>query len=303
MSLYDGTDTSLRAGYLFNGGGFTSGSGNKAIACYTAGVKIVGFTTYSAANGQRVSFDGFVVHGTLDPTITAAAARAIFITGTPNNIYFGGVDVVHSGAEAAVTYDTTSVDVGGVIFDGGRVSTTGAKGAFQIVNSFGGTDANNPVTVQNMEIIGTDNTTNNEFNSGIWYQGSLIIRGNTIKKYHRGVNSPDSVTTRRIDRVVDGNTLIDCAFGLNGAGSGTSLAQNNRYLNCTNRANGCYLEGKLFDTVIHFQSAGIPTAGSFAVGDIAFNSSVAGGVARAWGRATTGTAHVLATDWLTWGNY
>lgn len=289
MAAYDSTDNGLRSGILFINAGRVVGAGNAAVDCYTTGLKIVDKVGFSSNQASRIKL-GCFVSGTVDATITPAAARGVHITGQPSGIDLDLFVLHGTGAtQAAVILDATGATCGDVILRG-RVEVNSDRGALQITAQFGGTDFSRPVIIDGMSVTGNSQTSG-EFNSGIWYQGNVHIRNFTANTFHRGVNNAQTTTTRRLDLVHQKVTLINCAFGCNGGGSGLLLVEGLVCQNVTTATNGCFVAGeratdKLGSATISFSSSLIPSTAfgalAWARGDFARNTLAASGAALCW---------------------
>lgn len=81
---------------------------------------------------------------------------------------------------------------------------------------------------------------------------------------------------------------------------------NNEVINCALVSSGDMLRhfgtGKSVERRSVYTVAAMPTSGHYRAGDVAFPSAPAVGQPRGWTRLTTGTTHVLGTDWVSHGN-
>ncbi|QJE74613.1 hypothetical protein HHL28_17485 [Aerophototrophica crusticola] len=258
-------DSSLRAGFLIISGGADTWTGLVAADCHHAGIKFCPDFGYSNTNGMRASFSAI--------TIARTEGYGIWCTNKPAHAVFTGYTITGS-RDAAVYIEANSHDAGGIVFGDGRVEVNGAKGGFQVSATVGGIDFNQPVTIAGaIEIVGDGDPTDNEFNSGIWCEGNVRVRGASIKGFHRGVNVREVTAGRRIDRVFESLVLEDCAFGFNAAGTGTLLATQSVFRNCATKTYGAFVVGSLIGEAIHFQTGTLPASGVWAQGDIGWNPS------------------------------
>ncbi len=282
MSAFDSTDAGLRSGILLATAGRVVGEGNAAVDCYTCGLKIIDTVGFTSSQASRIKL-GCFVSGTVDPAITAAAARAVHITGLPSGIDLDMFVLHGTGAtQAAVILDATGTTCGDVILRG-RVEVSSNLGALQITARSGGTDFARPVIIDGMSVTGTSQTSG-EFNSGIWYQGNVHIRNFTANTFHRGINNALTTSTRRLDLVCQNITLLNCAFGCNGGGTGLLLVEGLSCTNVTTKLNGCFVAGQratdqLGGDTVKLTSNQTPAtafgATAWATGDTSLNSQPA----------------------------
>lgn len=289
MAAFDGTDAGLRAGILLATAGRVVGAGNVAVNCWTCGLKISDNVGFADSTASRIQL-GCSVSGTIDPTITPAAARAIYVTGLPSGIDLSFAVIHGTGAtEAAVILDATGTTCGDVILRG-RVEVNSDRGALQIAAAVGGTDFARPVIIDGVSVTGNSQTSG-EFNSGIWYRGNVHVRNFTANTFHRGVNNAQTTATRRLDLVHQNITLLNCAFGCNGGGSGLLLVESLSCQNVTTGLNGCFVSGSRSidgqgSATILISSSAIPSSAfgalAWARGDYSRNSLAASAAALCW---------------------
>jgi hypothetical protein len=284
------SDASLRSGILLIGGGGDTVTGNVVNDCETTGIKIAPNFTYTYADQPRQVVANNVVRRTL--------GTGILFTNKPHGYLITGNRVINSTVYN-VYYETTTSDGGNCHFVGNHIDSDGAvTGGFVIDNTNGGTDC----SVSSNKINGFDNTTNNEFNSGIWFKGKVHITDNVITKFHRGVNCADTLA-RVVDRQCSGNTITNCVFGVNSAGAGPWVVSDNRFDTVTTHVNGSAYQGVLLvgqglPGTIHTQANAAPTTGTWAVGDHVIRQNQAVGSAKGWFCTVAGTSGT----WVSEGN-
>jgi hypothetical protein len=295
-------DASLKGGIWIQGGA-DSITGNVVIGCFRVGIEL------NCGNP-------------IDPNIQHSRAvvssnNISKVSGDPNNPSTSGWGINISGA-----------NVSGVLVNGNRIerpANIGIKGGGQNVqisdnsldirHALGGIQVSQSGTlacsVCNNRIVGTDNTTNSEFNSGIWFSGTVHCVGNVINTFHRGINRQSAPSALRdISTNCSANAIIDCNRGIACAG-GAWIVQANTLTNCTTDLQGSAYQGTTVkaasgqafgggfnviccDTTIPSGGAG----GQWAVGDRFLNSNPAVGSAKGWICTVAGTPGT----WVSEGN-
>lgn len=280
------SDASLRAGIYCNGGADTI-TGNVVVDCVTTGIKIAPSYTYSSANQPRAVISS--------NTVARTTGIGIHLTIRPHGYLVTGNRVINSTA-AAINYETTTADGGNCHFVGNHIDTnTANQGGIIVTNVSGGYEC----SVVGNRISGSDNTTNNEFNSGIWFNGTVHCMDNAIDKYHRGINCGTSFAARTINIKCSGNTISNTVLGINAGGAGPWLVVDNTFRSVSgNECNGAAWQGVLFRAsgtngfnggCIHVADTAAPTAGTWEVGDHCAKSNAAIGSPKGWFCTTAGT--------------
>lgn len=283
-------DASLRAGILLIGGGGDTVTGNVVNDCSTTGIKIAPDFVYTYANQPRNIVANNVVRRTL--------GTGILFTNKPHGYLITGNRVINS-TTYNVYFETTTSDGGNCHFVGNFIDSDGATtGGFVIDNTNGGYDC----SISGNKIFGFDNTTNNEFNSGIWFKGKVHITGNTITKFHRGINCATTLA-RTVTIQCSGNAITNCVFGVNAAGDGPWVVGHNTYDTVTTHVNGSAYQGVLFvgqglAGTIHTQANATPSVGTWAVGDHLARQNQTAGQAKGWFCTVAGTPGT----WVSEGN-
>jgi hypothetical protein len=280
------SDASLRAGIWCNGGADTI-TGNVVTDCSTAGIKIAPDYVYSSANQPRA------VVG--NNNVARTAGPGIWLTNRPHGYMVTGNRIVNSTG-AGIQYETTTADGGNNHFIGNHIDTnTTNQGGIVASNLAGGYEC----SIVDNKINGTDNTTNNQFNSGIWFDGVIHCSGNVINKYHRGINGATAFSTRTVNVKCSDNTISNCVFGINASGAGPWLVTDNTFSSIsTSDCGGSAWQGILFrassgsgfgGSAIHVADTGAPTAGTWAIGDHCAKTNPAIGQPKGWFCTVAGT--------------
>ena len=275
-------DASLRAGIFFAGAGADAVTGNVVVDCATAGIKITPDFAYSSTNQPRS-----VVSGN---TVARTAGYGIWLTNKPHGYLVGHNRVINS-TDANIYYETTSADGGNCTFSGNHIdSNTTNKGGIVVANSLGGY----PCYVHGNTISGADNTTNDQFNSGVWFTGLVHVASNAINKFHRGVTCADTISTRNITTKCANNVFKNCATGVSAAGNGPWLIEANTFDTVTTPLSGAPYQGLLLQSgvlpgVIHTSANAAPATGTWAQGDYVVRQTQAVGSAKGFYCTVAGT--------------
>lgn len=283
------TDASLRAGIWCNGGADVISS-NVVIDCTTTGIKISPDYAYSSTNQPRAVISS--------NNVARTTGIGIYLTNKPHGYLVSSNRVINSTAEA-IYYETTSADGGNCHFVANHIDTnTTNKGGITVANTSGGYGC----SVVGNRINGTDNTTNSEFNSGIWFNGTVHCMSNAIIKYHRGINCATSLA-RTVTLQCSGNAITNCAYGVNAAGDGPWVVGHNTYDTVTTHVNGSAYQGVLLvgqgiAGTIHTQNNAAPTVGTWAQGDHVARQNQTVGQAKGWFCTVAGTPGT----WVSEGN-
>jgi hypothetical protein len=284
-------DASLRAGIFFAGSGADAVTGNVVLDCTTTGIKIAPDFAYSSANMSRVNISG--------NTVARTTGYGIHLTNKAHG-YLVATNRIINSSDANIYYDVTSADGGNCTFSGNHIdSNTTNKGGIVIANTLGGY----PCYVHGNTISGADNTTNDQFNSGVWFNGLVHVSANAINKFHRGVTCADTLSARTINLKCANNIFKSCAIGVSAAGDGPWLVESNTFDTVTTPLNGAPYQGVLFQSgtlagVIHTSFNAVPTTGTWAVGDHGARQNQAVGSAKGWFCTVAGTPGT----WVSEGN-
>ena len=280
------SDASLRAGIYCNGGA-DSITGNVVVDCVTTGIKVAPSYTYSSTNQPRAVISSNAVART--------TGIGIHLTIKPHGYLVTGNRVINSTA-AGINFETTDANGGNCHFVGNHIDTnTTDQGGIIVTNVSGGYEC----SVVGNRISGSDNTTNNEFNSGIWFNGTVHCMDNSIDKYHRGINCGTSFGARTISIKCSGNTISNTVFGVSASGAGPWLVVDNTFRSVSgNECNGAAWQGLLYrasgtngfnGSAIYVADTAAPTAGTWAVGDHCANTNPSAGQPKGWFCTVAGT--------------
>lgn len=152
-----------------------------------------------------------------------------------------------------------------------------------------------PVYIRDNYLLGSDNTVNSFDNVGIiWNTATpnIYVTDNTVVNFRHGVHQSSYLTGRSFsNQFVDRNTFVDCFNGIEIGGTTSAPVlpvQDNVFVNCTNKSGGgsfgfnvVYIAQR-FGNNIYFQSASVPTVGTWAVGDRAQQLTPIVGQPKAW---------------------
>jgi hypothetical protein len=300
-TVYPG-DASLKGGIWIEGGA-DSITGNVVIGCFRVGIEL------NCGNP-------------IDPDIQHSRAvvssnNISKVSGDPNNPSASGWGINISGA-----------NVNGVLVSANRIERPSNIGircggenihisdnSLDIRHALGGIQVSQSGTlacsVCNNRIVGNDKTTDTEFNSGIWFDGTVHCIGNVINTFRRGINRLSVPSALRdIGTNCSGNAIMDCNRGIVSSG-GSWIVQSNTITNCTTDLQGSAYQGIVVkaasgsafgggfnvvccDTTIPSGGAG----GTWAVGDRFLKSNPAVGSPKAWVCTVAGSPGT----WVSEGN-
>jgi hypothetical protein len=165
--------------------------------------------------------------------------------------------------------------------------------------------------VHDNDITGSDGTASSASNNGISFLGAtglVQVTNNRISNFYNGIYCEAYHAGRDFSSIYAGNVIESCTNGI--AVSGTTAGVtvplvDNVFISVTNRTSTA--SGLGGSAVGRFctkrglnligESAAIPAAGSWAVGDLVVNTSPSATAPFGWHRLTTGTGNVLNTDW------
>lgn len=288
-------DSSLRAGIWCNGGA-DSITGNVVVDCSTTGIKVAPDYVYSSANQPRPVISS--------NNVARTAGIGIHLTNRPHGYLVTGNRIINSTGPG-IQYETTTADGGNNQFSGNHIDTnTTNQGGIVASNAAGGYEC----SIVGNRINGTDNTTNDQFNSGIWFDGVVHCMDNAINRYHRGINYGASFGARTINVKCSGNAISNCAIGVNAGGAGPWLICDNTFnAITTNECSGAAWQGLLYRAssssgfgggAIHVGDTAAPTLGTWAVGDHCAKTNPAVGQPKGWFCTVAGTPGT----WVSEGN-
>lgn len=279
FGTYIPTDASLRAGIFLVSGGADTVTGNVLVDCYNAGIKVAP-SSGKGADAPRAAVTG--------NTIARTNGYGVWCTNNPFGYLFSGNRIYGGVGHPAVLWTSNDPELSGDChFIGNHIETSGIHGGFQIA----ATGVVSPVVVRDNKIYGDDNTTNDEFNSGIWYEGAVIADANVIQNYHRAVHISDTITGRRLGGPSH-NRLLECPYGIVAAGEGPLLCVGNDFTGVGTPHLGSPIQGVVLQGygTANIQTSGpaSPTTGTWAVGDRVLNSTPSVGTSKGWVCTTAG---------------
>jgi hypothetical protein len=280
------SDASLRAGIFCNGGA-DSITGNVVVDCTTSGIKVAPGFTYSSASQPRAAISSNTVARTTGP--------GIWLTIKPHGYLVSSNRIINSTG-AAIQYETTTSDGGNCHFVGNLIDTnTADQGGIVASNAAGGYEC----SIVGNRINGTDNTTSNQFNAGVWFDGVVHVMGNSVNKFYWGINCGTSFAARTINVKCSGNSISNAARGISSSGAGPWLVTDNTFNSVSgNECNGAAWQGLLYRAsgtngfnggAIYVADTSAPTAGTWAVGDHCAKTNVASGQPKGWFCTVAGT--------------
>jgi parallel beta-helix repeat protein len=293
------TDGSLKGGIWAASCGTKTISGNVVSDCANAGIWISGTGDTSQVFGGPVISNNAISRPVVEPInnnqgvgiyITNSASRCIISSNRINDVALSGIIVEALNAASGNHLISNNLIDCDTTFPAIRISSSG--GAL-------------PCTISGNRLHGSNNTTSNGgLNAGIWFQGIQHCIGNTIVKFHRGIESNHN--GRVTNSQCDGNVIFDCHFGIAGQGNGPWLVSNNIFNNISNRElhagpyQGTLMrsEGNAQPTVIHTVGNAAPTTNTWARGDYVKNATPDATQPKGWYCIAAGTPGT----WLSEGN-
>jgi hypothetical protein len=293
---------SLKAG-IWALGGADSICGNVITDCYVAGIIYTTLQVDPSPAGvqlpRSVIGNNNIARILTDPNVIdppETSGFGIYLTGYNNgHILISGNRIqktAHQSINSSVI--NNNADNGGVHIVGNLVEVAHAKGG--IFLNQGGASVSQSSVVAN-HVIGSDNTTNSSNNSGIRFNGKIHCIGNTIRNFHRGIESSFgsevSSQTRIIDVQCSSNAIANCFYGIAASSDVTMwLVTANTFTNIAEKE--CHAgpyQGVLFKSngyafqnpaVVQITRNAAPTTGTWAVGDYCKNTAVAVGQPKGW---------------------
>jgi len=291
---------SLAGGIFINESGNESVVGNYITNFQNTGDGVGGITLVGGADAPVLVANN-VIKGSLGQglycTISARNIKIdgnVFISNALNDIYYlpsGGL-----------------TNAGGLVISNNQIyRTTGLlSGIFLDVQAGLLT-----LYVTNNRVIGFDNTTVNDANSGISIRpgtglDKFVVKDNDISNFYYGVISTTYLTTSR-SAVLSYNTVKDCAVGF-GLGAITNTVTvpliGNQFINVTTSTAGVlggFVAGRIVQQIgdnFIWQTTAAPTLGAWIVGDRSQNSAPVVGQPKGWACTVAGTPGT----WVSEGN-
>jgi hypothetical protein len=296
--LYPG-DSSLKGGIWVASCGTKTISGNVVADCALAGIWINGTGDTSQVFGGPVVNANAISRCVVEP-INNNQGVGIFITSSASRCIISN-NRINDVALIGIYAEGLNASSGNHLISNNLIDCDTTFPAIRIISSGGSL----PSTIVGNRLHGSDNTTSNGgLNAGIWFQGTQHCIGNTIVKFHRGIESNHN--GRVTNSQCDGNVIFDCHFGITGQGNGPWLVSNNIFSGITNRElhagpyQGTLMrsEGNAQPTVIHTVANAAPTTNTWARGDYVKNATPTAGQPKGWYCTVAGTPGT----WVSEGN-
>jgi hypothetical protein len=302
----DPSYSSLKGGIWVKGGA-DSISGNVVVDCYRVGIEVSTPQVTPPPGVQRsrsVVANNNIARIVNDPVPGSDSGFGILLTGYDNSRILISGNRIQNTAHRAIDsiVITDNADNGGIHIIGNLIEVTHAKGA--IFLNQGGALVSHSSVVGN-HVVGNDNTTSNGgLNAGIWINGKIHCMSNTIRNFHRGIET--TFNTRVLDVQCNGNAIYNCHYGITGQGNGPWIVSDNVFSGITNRElhAGAYqgaivrATGSGQPTVVHIVRTAAPTTDTWAVGDYCKNATPSIGQPKGWYCTVAGTPGT----WVSEGN-
>ena len=288
---------SLKAG-IWALGGADSICGNVIVDCYLAGIIYTTLQVNPSPAGvqlpRSVIANNNISRILTDPNVFDPVQEngyGIYLTGYNNSRILVSSNRIQKTAHRSIASSVynNNADNGGIHIVGNLVEVEHTKGAI-FVNQ-GGASVSQSSIVAN-HIVGSDNTTSNDGNNAcIKIFGKIHCIGNTIRNFHRGIES--GFTTRIIDVQCSSNAIANCFYGITGSSDvGMWLVTANTFTNIAEKE--CHAgpyQGVLFKSngyafqnpaVVQITRNAAPTTGTWAVGDYCKNTAISIGADKGW---------------------
>ena len=300
---------SLKAG-IWVLGGADSICGNVIVDCYLAGIIYTTLQVDPSPAGvqlpRSVIGNNNISRILTDPNVgSPASGYGIYLTGYNNSRILVSGNRIQNTAHQSINSSVinNNADNGGIHIVGNLVEVAHALGG--IFLNQGGASVSQSSVVAN-HVVGLDNTTNSSNNSGIRFSGKIHCVGNTVRNFHRGIES--GFTTRVIDVECSSNAIANCYYGIAGSGDAAMwLVTANTFTNVTGR--DCHAgpyQGVLFKSngdsqasVVQITRNAVPTNGAWVVGDYCKNTDISVGQPKGWYCTVAGTG--VGATWVSEG--
>lgn len=301
-------DTSLKAGIWLNNNGGKTISGNLILDCATFGIATNGAADDTANIFATPVITGNTILRTALEPINSNTGHGIAVMGTTVHSVLVTSNRIFNSAGNAILAECSATTSGNIRIDSNLISHTNTAGAIQVFVGAGAAEC----SVSNNQITGQDNTTSNGGkNAGIWFSGRVHCTGNSITKFHRGIES--NFTARVTDVICANNAIKNTVFGITGQDdAGPWLVTGNTFTGVTSnvchagpyqgmmvRASMVTAAGKV--DIIQVTKTAAPTTGTWEVGDYVKNSTPVVGQPKGWYCTVRATHPSLAT-WVSEGN-
>jgi parallel beta-helix repeat protein len=299
FGLLYATSNSLKGGVWVASCGNKTVTGNLIADCAMAGIYVQGTGDTNQVFGGPVISSNVISRIAIEPT-ASNQGNGIMIVGAASRCIVNN-NRINDVALIGILIEALSASAGNHLISNNLIDCDTTFPAIRINSSGGGL----PCTVIGNRLHGSDNTTSNSgLNAGIWFQGIQHCIGNTIVKFHRGIESNHN--GRVTNSQCDGNVIFDCHFGITGQGNGPWLVSNNIFSGITNRElhagpyQGTLMrsEGNAQPTVIQTVGNAAPTTNTWARGDYVKNATPTAGQPKGWYCTVAGTPGT----WVSEGN-
>ena len=298
--------TSLHAGIWINANGGKIVSNNLILDCAVAGIQCIS----AGEDVTRVLATSIITGNTIlraafDPVTLNTNGDGIVIAGPTIHSVLVSSNRVFNSAGNAIRMECTSSTTGNCRLDSNMISHTNDKGAIRAFSISSADDcfvSNNTITGQN----NVDSNSGN--NAGIWISGRVHCTGNSITKFHRGIES--QFTARVTDVVCANNTIKNTVFGITGQNTtGPWIVTDNSFLSVS--SNVCHAapyQGTVVRTmgtstaakvdIVQVVRDAAPTTGTWVQGDYCKNSTPSVGADKGWYCITAGTPGTWRSEGL-----
>ena len=298
-------DVSLKGGIWVNSNGGKTVTGNLILDCTTYGINAINTSDDTGITfATPVLSSNTILRTALEP-INSNTGHGISITGTTIHSVLATSNRIYNSAGNAIFVDCSGISSGNIQLNNNLISHGNTGGAISVAVASGAADC----FVSNNKITGKDNTTSNGGkNAGIWINGRVHSVGNSITKFHRGIESNFS-GARITDVVCSNNTIKDTTYAITGQGTGPWLVSGNVFTNISSNVchAGPYQGTMVRETntttsgqadIIHTTASAIPSNGAWIKGDYIKNSSPAIGSPKGWYCTVSGSPGT----WVSEGN-
>jgi hypothetical protein len=224
--------------------------------------------------------------------VRSSANYGILLTGRATNVEVRGNGITNSARSDVACYPSAGVATeGNHIIKDNRIERTNTSEPAILLNFQASTL---PLYVENNYLLGFDSAVNSANNVGISWSlnPNIFVLGNTISGFYHGVYQSNYLTGRAFSQqFIDRNSFLNCTNGIMIAGTTTAPVlpvQDNVFVNVTTKASGAALGvsvvyiAQRFGDNIYFQSASVPTVGTWAVGDRADQLTPVVGQPKGW---------------------
>jgi hypothetical protein len=305
-SLLAPLSNSLHAGIWINANGGKIISNNLILDCAVAGIQCI-----SAGEDVTRVFATSLITGNnilrcaFDPVTLNTNGDGIVLAGPTIHSVLVSSNRIFNSAGNAIRMECTVANTGNCRLDSNLISHTNTKGAIRAFSLSGADDC----FVSNNTITGQNNTdSNGGNNAGIWINGRVHCTGNSITKFHRGIES--QFTARVTDVVCSSNTIKNTVFGITGQDTtGPWIVTDNSFLSVS--SNVCHAapyQGTVVRSmgtttaakadIVQVVRDAAPTTGTWVRGDYCKNSTPTVGSPKGWYCTVNGTPGT----WVSEGN-